>query len=184
MLRIVIAGPDEALSVWLADALAPAQEFEVVGTTRDGESTLSTVRRTCPDVVVVDVDAEMPPPGGSTLVAAIVDAIPDVVVVVLATDPLGENAHAALAAGAAAVLAKDGSAQIPTRPHSPDSGKSRPTRSTSCERHRWRDVHGAADAVRAVAFASRSIAPVARRHSLLMRTWSPVVCPGRAPRWA
>ena len=36
MLRIVIAGPDERLISWLADAIAPAQGFEAVGTALDG----------------------------------------------------------------------------------------------------------------------------------------------------
>jgi len=113
MLRIVIAEPDEALSRWLADAIAPAQGFEVVGTALDGESALDVVRRTHPDVVLVDVDIVMPPRGGLTLVAAIKETMPVVVVVVLAAEALEETAKAALAAGATGVLAKDGSAQIP-----------------------------------------------------------------------
>jgi|1186.fasta_scaffold02349_4 DNA-binding NarL/FixJ family response regulator len=112
MLRIVIAGPDQALSQWLADAIAPARAFEVVATARDGDGALDEVRRTCPDVVVVDLEIVMAPQGGLTLIAAITEAIPEVVIVVLAGDTRQENAQAALAAGATAVLAKDGSAHI------------------------------------------------------------------------
>lgn len=123
MLRIVIAEPDEALSQWLADAIAPANGFEVVGTALDGESALAVVRRTHPDVVVVDVDIVMPPQGGLTLVEAITDAIPGTLIVVLAAEALEETAQAALAAGATGVLAKDGSAQIPTDLSWSDLGK-------------------------------------------------------------
>ena len=113
MLRIVIAGPDEALSLRLAEVIIPAEGLEVIGTAPDGESTLDVVRRLQPDVVVVDADIAMPPRGGVTLVAAITDAAPGTVVLLLAGEALEETAQAALAAGAMGVLAKDGSAQIP-----------------------------------------------------------------------
>jgi DNA-binding NarL/FixJ family response regulator len=113
MLRIVIAEPDAALSLWLAAAIAPAQGFEVVGTAVDGESALDVVRRTHPDVVLVDADIVMPPHGGLTLVAAIREAVPETLVVVLAAEVREETALAALAAGATSVLRKDGSAQLP-----------------------------------------------------------------------
>ncbi len=112
MLRIVIAEPDEALSRWLAAAISPAQGFEVVGTALDGESALDVVRRTHPDVVLVDADIEMSPEAGSTLVAAIREAVPEILVVVLAPEARDETALGALAAGATGVLATDGSAQM------------------------------------------------------------------------
>jgi DNA-binding NarL/FixJ family response regulator len=133
VLRIVIAVPDEALSLWLADAIAPANGFEVVGTAFDGESALDLVLRTHPEVVVVDMDIVMPPQGGLTLVAAITDAIPETLVVVLTAEDLEETAQAALAAGATGVLAKDGSAQIPADLSWPDLGKG-PGPSTSSTR--------------------------------------------------
>jgi DNA-binding NarL/FixJ family response regulator len=124
MLRIVIAGPDEALSRWLADAIAPAEGFDVVGTALEGEGALEAVHRLHPDVVVVDVDIAMPPEGdGVTLVAAIKAAVPRTLVVVLAAEALEETAQAALAAGANGVLAKDGSAQIPADLSWSDLGK-------------------------------------------------------------
>jgi DNA-binding NarL/FixJ family response regulator len=123
MLRIVIAEPDEALSRWLADAIAPTQGFEVVGTALDGESAIDVVRRTRPDVVLVDADIVMPPLGGLTLLVAIKETIPETMVVVLAGDALEETAEAALAAGAAGVLAKDGSVQIPADLGWPDLAK-------------------------------------------------------------
>lgn len=128
MLRIVIAAPDEALSLWLVDVITPTQGLEVVGAAPDGESALEVVRRTHPDVVVVDVDIVMPPEGGLTLVAAITEAVPGTVVLVLAAEALEETAQAALAAGATGILAKDGSAQIPADLWS-DSGESGAPRS-------------------------------------------------------
>jgi YesN/AraC family two-component response regulator len=123
MLRIVIAEPDEALSRWLTDAIAPAQGFEVVGTALDGESAKEVVRRTRPDVVLVDADIVMPPLGGLSLVVAIKDTIPETMIVVLAGEALQETAEAALAAGATGVLAKDGSVQIPADLGWPDFAK-------------------------------------------------------------
>jgi DNA-binding NarL/FixJ family response regulator len=123
VLRIVIAGPDERLISWLADAIAPAQGFEVVGTAVDGEGALDVVRHTRPEVALVDADIEMPPRGGLTLVAAIIEALPETLVVVLAGQALEETAEAALAAGAVGLLAKDGSVQIPADLGWPDLGK-------------------------------------------------------------
>jgi CheY-like chemotaxis protein len=128
MFRIVIAEPDAALSLWLAAAIAPAQGFEVVGTAHDGESALDVVRRTRPDVVLVDVDIVMPPEGGLTLVAAIREAVPETLVVVLAEEAREETALAALAAGATSVLPKDGSAPIPADLGWSDPGEGRATR--------------------------------------------------------
>jgi len=113
MLRIVIAGPNEALSGWLAAAIAPAEGFEVVGTAADGAGALDLLLRTRPDVAVVDADIVLPPEDGLTLVAAIREAIPETLVVFLAADVQDSTAHAALAAGATSVLAKDGSAVLP-----------------------------------------------------------------------
>jgi two-component system response regulator DesR len=123
VLRIVIAEPDAALTAWLADAIAPAQGFEVVGTALDGVTALDAVRRTEPDVVLVDAEIEMPPDGGLTLVAAVVEALPETLVVVLAGTDLEATAEAALAAGAVGLLAKDGSVQIPEDLGWPDLGK-------------------------------------------------------------
>lgn len=116
MLRIVIAEPDQVLNDWLAAAIAPVQRFEIVGTACDGAAALDVVRHTQPDVVLVDCDVVMPPQGGLTLVAAIKAALPASLVLFLAEAAPEETALAALAAGATAVLAKDGSAQFPEDP--------------------------------------------------------------------
>jgi DNA-binding NarL/FixJ family response regulator len=110
--RIVIAEPDDALSVWLAGAFSPEQGFEVVGRAHDARSALEMARRTHINAVLVDVDIVMPPHNGLTLVAAIRDAMPETLVLVLAVEAVPETAQAAFAAGAAGVFAKDGSAQI------------------------------------------------------------------------
>jgi DNA-binding NarL/FixJ family response regulator len=114
MLRIVIAEPDDALSRVLADALAEAEQFQVAGMAPDGESALDVVRRTRPDVVLVDADIVMPPEDGVTLVSAILDALPEALVIVLVAETGSEVARAALEAGAMGVLAKNGSAQVLT----------------------------------------------------------------------
>ena len=128
MLRIVIAAADTGLGHLLATALAPAQVLEVVGTALDGESALDVVRRTQPDVVLLDGDMAMPSRDGLALVAAIKEAVPETLVVVLAAEVRGETAHAALAAGAMCVLAKDGSAQLPADLGWSDPGECRGTR--------------------------------------------------------
>jgi DNA-binding NarL/FixJ family response regulator len=141
MLRIVIAEPDEALSLWLADAFAPALALEVVGTARDGESALDVVRRLRPDVVLVDVDIVMPPQGGVTLVEAIAEAIPGTVLLVLAAgEALEETARSALAVGATGVLAKDGSAQIPADLTWSDTGEGRATSSVQQQSRAGRET--------------------------------------------
>ena len=113
MLRIVIAEPHERLSAWLEAAIAAAQQFEVVGTALDGQKALEVVSHTHPDVVLVDSDVVMPPQGGLTLVAAIKDAMPASSVVFLSVSAHDQTARSAIAAGATAVLTKDGSSQFP-----------------------------------------------------------------------
>src|SRR4051794_15532134 len=163
MLRIVIAAPDEALIPLLADVIGPAQGLEVVGTALDGQSALEVVHRTHPDVVVVDVDIVMPPHGGLTLVAAITAASPGTVVLVLASDDLEETVRAALAAGAAGVLAKDGSAQFPPDLWS-DPGEDRATRSVPETGDQWQVASETAPGVKALTFAPRG------RHGSPVRT--------------
>jgi DNA-binding NarL/FixJ family response regulator len=133
VLRIVIAAPDEALNVALAEVISPAEGLEVVGTAPDGERAMEVVRQTRPDVVVVDLEIAMPPRGGLSLVAAITDELPGTVVLVLAAEPLASTAPAALAAGATAVLAKDGSAQFPADLW-PDATETDVTASTTADR--------------------------------------------------
>jgi DNA-binding NarL/FixJ family response regulator len=112
VLRVVLAGHDESLNRWLAGALAPARQFELVGTAVDGETALDLVTRGRPDVAVVDAEVAMPPADGRTLVQAIREVAPETWLVVLADDVSSEAALAALAAGATGVLAKDGSAEL------------------------------------------------------------------------
>ena len=169
MLRIVIAGPDEVLSLWLAAAIAPAQGLEVVGTALDGESALDVVRRTQPDVVAVDLDIVMPPEGGLTLVAAIRAAFPETLILVLAAEAGQETAQAALAVGATGVLAKDGSAQIPTDLRWSDPREVRDAHLQSRERHLPRAAHETSHAGRSRS-AAMALVDTSRRRSCVNRT--------------
>lgn len=146
MLRIVMAEPDEVLSAWLMAAISPVQAFEVVGTALDGESALAVVRRTDPDVVVVDADVMMPPQGCVTLVEAIRKEMPATLVFVLAEAAREETARAVMAAGATAVLAKDGSAQIPADLSWADTGQSEGALSPAAETEIPPAVHETAHA--------------------------------------
>lgn len=109
MLRIVIADPDELLSLRMSSLVSRAHGLEVVGTARDCSGALELVRSTRPDVVLVDLF--MPPLGGVALIAAIKYAAPATQVVVLVAEAREATLQAAYAAGALGYVAKDGSVQ-------------------------------------------------------------------------
>jgi DNA-binding NarL/FixJ family response regulator len=109
MLRIVIADPDELLSLRMSGLVSRAHGLEVIGTAGDCSSTLELVRRTRPDVVLVDLF--MPPLGGVALIAAIKYAVPGTQVVVLVSEAREATLQAAYAAGALGYVTKDGSVQ-------------------------------------------------------------------------
>jgi len=109
MLRIVIADPDELLSLRMSGLVSRAHGLDVIGRARDCSSTLEMVRRTQPDVVLVDLF--MPPLGGVALIAAIRYAVPTTQVVVLVSEAREATLQAAYAAGALGYVTKDGSLQ-------------------------------------------------------------------------
>jgi two-component system nitrate/nitrite response regulator NarL len=77
---------------------------EVVAATGDAASAASLVRRTVPDLVLVDV--HMPPPGGVRAISAIRRSSPRVRIVAMSGDEDPEPALAALRAGAEGFLPK------------------------------------------------------------------------------
>jgi two-component system nitrate/nitrite response regulator NarL len=77
---------------------------EVVGATGDAASAASLVRRTVPDLVLVDV--HMPPPGGVRAIAAIRRSSPRVRIVAMSGDEDPAPALEALRAGAEGFLPK------------------------------------------------------------------------------
>lgn len=76
----------------------------VVGSTGDAASAAGLVRRTVPDLVLVDV--HMPPPGGIRAIAAIRRTTPQVRVIAMSGDENPASAVAALRAGAEGFLPK------------------------------------------------------------------------------
>lgn len=109
MQRIVIADPNELLSLRMSGLVSRAEGFEVVGTAPDCSTALELVRRTHPDVVLVDLF--MPPLGGVALIAAINYAVPGTRVFVLVGEAREATLQAAYAAGALGFVTKDGSVQ-------------------------------------------------------------------------
>ncbi|MBD7982190.1 response regulator transcription factor [Oerskovia merdavium] len=85
--------------------LESASDIEVVGEAGDGRTALDQVVALRPDVVVMDI--RMPGVNGIEATRAVVQAYPEVRVLVLTTFDLDEYAFAALRAGASGFLLKD-----------------------------------------------------------------------------
>ena len=109
MLRIAIAEPDELLALRMSGQVSRAGPLGVVGTAGNCSSALDLVRRTRPDVVLVDLF--VPPLGGVALIAAITHAVPGTRVVVLVGEAREATLQAAYAAGAVGFVTKDGTLQ-------------------------------------------------------------------------
>ena len=86
----------------------------VVGTTGDASAAASLVRRTVPDLVLVDL--HMPPPGGIRAIAAIRRTTPQVRVVAMSGDDDPAPALEALRAGADGFLPKSTEAKEVVQP--------------------------------------------------------------------
>lgn len=107
MIRVVIVDDQALLRSALLNLLAAEDGIEVVGEAADGAAALEVVKRTQPDVVVMDI--RMPGMDGIAATSAIADD-PNLAgsrILVLTTFEVEENVVGALRAGASGFLAKD-----------------------------------------------------------------------------
>jgi DNA-binding NarL/FixJ family response regulator len=103
-IRVLLVDDHAVLRRGLEQLLAGEPDIEVVGTAADGEAALDEVRRTRPDVVLMDL--QMPGTDGVTATQRIVaEGGPDVLVLTSFSD--AERIVAALDAGAVGYLLKD-----------------------------------------------------------------------------
>ncbi len=108
MIRVVLVDDHAVVREGLARLVDGATDMEVVGTAADGSEVLDVVRRTRPDVVLMDL--QMPGTDGVAATRAVVEAGPGAQVLVLTSFSDEERIVAALDAGAVGYLLKDAEA--------------------------------------------------------------------------
>ncbi|WP_454112530.1 response regulator [Microbacterium aurum] len=104
-IRVLLVDDQELIRVGFRLVLDAEVDIDVVGEAGDGEAAVDAVRRTRPDVVLMDV--RMPRTDGIAATARIVAEMPTTRVLVLTTFDLDEYAFGALDAGASGFLLKD-----------------------------------------------------------------------------
>ena len=102
-LRVVIADDHASVRDGLRSAIAAEDDLSVVGIAIDGDEALRQIRTLQPDLVVLDND--MPKRSGLDVLRTVSAELPQTAVVMFTLDDSVRDA--ALAAGAAAVIAKD-----------------------------------------------------------------------------
>ncbi len=109
MVRVVVVDDQEMVRAGFVALLGSKPDIEVVGTAADGSEALQVVRRTRPDVVLMDV--RMPVMDGlEALRRLLADrATASVKVVMLTTFDADEYVHESLRVGASGFLLKDAS---------------------------------------------------------------------------
>lgn len=105
MTRVLLVDDQALVRMGFRLVLESAGDIEVVGEAADGRAAFEQVGPLRPEVVVMDV--RMPRVNGIDATRSIVDAHPDVRVLILTTFDLDEYAFAALRAGASGFLLKD-----------------------------------------------------------------------------
>jgi DNA-binding NarL/FixJ family response regulator len=106
-IRVVLVDDHAVVRRGLEQLLSGVEDITVVGTAADGEEAIAVVRRTSPDVVLMDL--QMPGVDGVAATRRIVaDGGPDVLVLTSFSD--AERIVAALDAGAVGYLLKDAEA--------------------------------------------------------------------------
>jgi DNA-binding NarL/FixJ family response regulator len=105
MIRLLIADDHAVVRSGLERLVATFDGIELVGSAADGHEAVEQCERTCPDVVLMDL--EMPDVDGIEATRRITAAHPDVAVVVLTSFSDREQILRALDAGAVGYLLKD-----------------------------------------------------------------------------
>ena len=108
-IRVAIVEDQELVRTGLRMILDAADGIEVVGEAADGAEVPDLVRRTAPDVVLMDI--RMPDVDGIEATRRLAASGSPARVIVLTTFDLDEHVQAALRAGASGFLVKDGPAE-------------------------------------------------------------------------
>jgi DNA-binding NarL/FixJ family response regulator len=102
--RVLIVDDDDLMRAGLKSVLASDESVHVVGEAADGREAVSTTHSSRPDVVLMDV--RMPDLDGIAATRALLEASPDVRVVILTTFEEDDYIFGALSAGASGFLLK------------------------------------------------------------------------------
>lgn len=105
MIRVLVVDDCEPLRQLIAYALSAQPGVKVVGEAADGKAAIERVRKTRPDLVIMDVN--MPEMNGIEAARAIRSEFPGVQIVALSANAEDELAAEMLAAGAQQCLDKD-----------------------------------------------------------------------------
>ncbi len=105
MTRVVVADDQDVVRLGICRILDLEPDLEVVAQAPDGEAAVREVRRTRPDVVLMDI--RMPVLDGLAATRRVLAQQPHVHVVVLTTFDLDEYVYEALRSGAAGFVLKD-----------------------------------------------------------------------------
>jgi len=105
VIRLLIAEDHPAMRAGLEDLLSSAEDIEIVGAAEDGEQAIALAADQHPDVLLIDL--AMPKVDGIEAIGKILEARPELPIVVLTAFSERERILAALDAGAVGYLLKD-----------------------------------------------------------------------------
>lgn len=104
-IKVLLVDDQNLLRMGFRLVLEGDAQISVVGEAGDGQAAIDAVKTFAPDVVLMDV--RMPVMDGITATGHIIEANPEVKVIILTTFDLDEYAFSGLRAGASAFLLKD-----------------------------------------------------------------------------
>lgn len=104
MIKIIIADDQELIRESLKIILSTNQEFEIIDLVEDGHAVIESIKKTIPDVILMDV--RMPNMDGVTCTKLIKKAYPNINIIVLTTFDDDEYIYNALKFGASGYLLK------------------------------------------------------------------------------